>query len=237
MKTKFALRFGITLAFLFCLTQVQAAPPAGLQEKVAALKKALQQNQAALKKYQWVETVTVSKGGDVKSQKQYSCYYGVDGTLQKIELNSSQDQGGGGGRGFLRRKIMADKKREMVDYMKQAGALIKQYIPPQASQIESAMAANNVSLKPGGDQNIELTIKNYVLPGDSLDLGLNMAKPEVTSLAVNSYLDNPKDTVTMQVSFANLPDGTSYTKQTVMTTKKKAITVTTDNSGYKKMGQ
>lgn len=234
MNTKLGMRFGISLVALLCLTQVQAAPPAGLAEKVDALKKALQQNQVSLKQYEWVETVTVSKDGEQKSQKQYRCYYGVDGALQKTALSSTQDQGNTP-RGPLRRKIMENKKEEMADYMQSAGALIKKYIPPQAALIQAAKDANNISLKPGGDGSIGLMIKNYLLPGDSLDIGLNIAKSDVTALSVNSYFDNPKDTVTMQVTFANLPDGTSYTKQTLMTAKSKNVTVLTENSGYKKM--
>lgn len=237
MKMKVGIRFGIALAALFCLSQVQAAAPAALQEKVEALKKSLQQNQANLRQYQWVETVTVSKDGNVKSQKQYSCYYGLDGALQKTELNSSQpdqDQGGGRPRGFLRRQIVADKKEEMADYMKSATALIKKYVPPQASLIQAAKEANNISMKPGAG-GVQLVIQNYLLPGDSLSLGLDMAKSDLNSLSVNTYLDDPKDTVTLQTSFANLPDGTSYTKQTLMTVKDKGITVLTENAGYKKM--
>ncbi len=235
MNKKNGMRLGVSLVALFCFAQVNAAAPGGMGDKMASLKKALQQNQASLKQYEWVETVTVSKNGEQKSQKQFRCYYGLDGTLQKIPLASSQDDDQGGGRGFLRRKIMADKKQEMMDYMQSANALIKKYIPPQSALIQSAMEANKVSFKPNGDQGVEFVVQDYLLPGDSLDLGLNLAKPEVTALSVNSYLENPKDAITMQVTFANLPDGTSYPKQTVMMTKKKDITVTTDNSGYKKM--
>lgn len=236
MNTKIGIRFGAVLVALLFLAPVNAAPPAGLADKVADLKKSLQLNQANLKKYEWIETVTVSKDGDQKSQKQFRCYYGVDGTLQKIALNDSQDQDQGGGRprGLLRRKIVADKKEEMADYMQAAGALIKKYIPPQASLIQAAKDANNISLKPGGS-GMQLVIQNYILPGDSLDLTLDMAKSDLSALSVNTYLDNPKDVVTMQVTFSNLPDGTSYTQQTLMTAKQKNITVLTVNSGYKKM--
>ncbi len=237
MNTKLGMRLGIGLVALLCLSQVQAQAPDGLSDKVAALKKNLQQNQINLKQYEWVDTVTVSKDGDQKSQKQFRCYYGVDGTLQKTLLSNSQDQDQGGGRGGpFRRAMMANKKEEMADYMQQAVGLIKKYIPPQASQIQAAMEANKISFKPNmANQTIALNIQDYLLPGDSLNLVLNTEKSDLTSLSVNSYLDNPKDTVTMQVTFANLPDGTSYTKQTLLTAKEKKITVLTESSGYKKM--
>ena len=49
MNKKFTIRFGIVFAALFCLTQAHAAPPAGLSDKIAALKKSLEQNKANLK--------------------------------------------------------------------------------------------------------------------------------------------------------------------------------------------
>lgn len=234
MKPRRWIRLGVTLiAFLF-FNQVNAAPPSGMVEKVAALKRALQESKTKLKQYQWVETMTVSKGDEEKSQKQFRCYYGVDGTLQKTLLNSSQEEGRMP-RG-IRGKIVAHKKEELADYMQQAAGLIKQYIPPQASKIQSAMESHNVSVKLGGSTgNVGLVIQNYLLQGDSLDINLDMAKPEVTGLSVHTYLDDPKDIVTMVVTFGMLPDGTSYPKQTVLTAKKKNITIMTENAGYRKM--
>ncbi len=222
------------LASLVFVSVVQAAPTAGMADKVMTLKKALQQNQAALKQYQWIETVTVSKDGKQKSQKQYQCYYGVDGTLQKTEMNSTQDQGRTP-RGPLRRAIMEDKKEEMADYMKEVMTLVKKYVPPQSDLIQAAKEANNISFKPNAD-GIQLMIQNYLQKGDLLTIGLNTAKPEVNALSVNTYTDNnPKEAVTMQVTFDNLPDGTSYSKQTVIDAKSKNVTITTVNSGYRKM--
>lgn len=63
-----------------------------LQERVAALKQSLAESQKALRTYQWVETTTVSMKGEVKSQKQMSCYYGADGALQKQPLSARDYQ-------------------------------------------------------------------------------------------------------------------------------------------------
>jgi hypothetical protein len=43
------------------------------------LKQALQDNQAQLRKYEWVETTIVSLKGEEKDRKQECAYYGVDG--------------------------------------------------------------------------------------------------------------------------------------------------------------
>jgi len=235
MKNKIWISWMVAIFGLVVLIHGAAAQAPGIQEKVAALKQALQQNQARLKQYEWIETTVVSKNGEEKSRKQNRCYYGADGKLQKVPLASSQEQGRTP-RG-LRGAIVKAKKEEMVDYLEQASALIKRYVPPSSAQIQASLDAGKASIRPEGvGKNVELAFQDYLLPGDLLSVDLDLAKPQVTDLNVATYLENPKDAVTLEVSFGNLQDGTSYPEQTVMTTKKKDITVTVQNSGYRKMG-
>jgi hypothetical protein len=57
------------------------------------------------------------------------------------------------------------------------------------------------------------------------------------SLQVGSYVEKPKDDdVTLNVTFANLADGTSYPQKSVLDVAAKKIQVTVTNSGYKKAG-
>src|SRR6188768_3500246 len=62
----------------------QAAP--ALADRVTALKQSLQDSQLAIRKYEWVETTSISLKGEEKSRKQQRCYYGADGKLQKIAM-------------------------------------------------------------------------------------------------------------------------------------------------------
>src|SRR5512142_1690387 len=109
---------------------------AGAPDHVAALKQSLQQGMAAIRRYQWVETTSISLKGEEKSRKQASCSYGPDGKVQKTPIGqpqaAQQAQGGGGGRGRgrLKAQIVEKKKDEMKDYMEKAAALIHQYVPP-----------------------------------------------------------------------------------------------------------
>jgi hypothetical protein len=45
-------------------------------------------------------------------------------------------------------------------------------------------------------------------------------------------MDDPKDTVTLAVQMASLPDGTNYAQQTVLDATAKKLQVTTTNSNY-----
>ena len=58
----------------------QAAAGGG-QDRVAALKQNLQQGQALIRKYEWIETTIISLKGEEKARKQNRCYYGADGKV------------------------------------------------------------------------------------------------------------------------------------------------------------
>jgi hypothetical protein len=49
-------------------------------------------------------------------------------------------------------------------------------------------------------------------------------------------MDYPKDTVTLTVEMASLPDGTNYVQQTVLDATAKKLQVTTTNSNYQPIG-
>jgi len=240
------LAFSLTILLAVAQMAAQAGDAASAkQEKVAALKQSIAQNQAALKTYSWIETTQISLKGEVKKQEQKQCQYGPDGKVQKTPVPGSdapsqaQQPSGGGGRrgGALKKEIVEKKVDELKDYMQQVTALVHQYVPPDPQKIQAAQAAGNISIQPG-EGLVTLDIKNYVKDGDSLALGFDSAAKKIRSYDVNSYLQNPKDDpVKLAVTFASLPDGTNYAQQSVLDAPAKKIQVTVINSDYKKAGQ
>jgi len=223
----------------------QAEDAAAKGQKVAALKESLAANQAALKSYTWTETTEISMKGEVKKKEQKLCRYGADGKVQKTPLGDQpapkQEQSGGGGRrgGKVKEHVVEKKVGEIKDYMGQVAALVKEYVPPDKDKIQAAKDAGNVSMKPDPSAGTALlAVKDYLKPGDSLSIGLNMAAKALSSYDVTSYVEDPKDDqVTLSVTFDRLPDGVSYPKQTVLDVKAKQIKVVTTNSGYAKNAQ
>ena len=225
----------------------QAEDAAAKAQKVAALKVSLAANQAALKSYTWTETTEISMKGEVKKKEQKLCRYGADGKVQKTPIGDQpapkqEQSGGGGGRrggGRMKEHVVEKKVGEIKDYMGQAAALVKEYVPPDKDKIQAAQTAGNVSMKPDPSAGTALlTVKDYFKPGDSLAIGLNMAAKALSSYDVTSYVEDPKDDqVTLSVTFDRLPDGVSYPKQTVLDVKAKQIKVVTTNSGYAKNAQ
>ena len=78
--------FAAALVLPALLLAQQPAPP----EKVAAGKQSFQESQAKLRQFEWIETTAVSYKGEVKSKKQNRCYYGADGVLQKVPVETRE---------------------------------------------------------------------------------------------------------------------------------------------------
>ena len=137
----------------------------------------------------------------------------------------------------IRGAIIADKTEEMSDYMTKAVALVKTYVPPAAEKIQASKDAGKMTLgsAPGG-QNIVLNFGNYQLPGDNLSMTLDPATNRLLGLGVATYIDDPKDAVTLAVTIGSLPDGTGYAQGITLNAASKNLTVTVMNSGYRKAG-
>jgi hypothetical protein len=220
-------------------------PPAaagGSQDAVAALKQSLQQGQALIKKYEWVETTIVSMKGEEKSRKQNRCYYGADGKVQKVALGepaAPQPSSGGGGRrgGRIKEKAIENKKDEMQDYMERAVKLVHTYVPPNPSQIQSAKDAGRISVHEQAGGRVQLEIAQYLQPGDKLAIDLDAGAKRLLGLGVDTYLGTPEDPVTLAVQMGALPDGASYVAQTTLDAKAKNIRVVIQNSGHRPVSQ
>jgi hypothetical protein len=237
------LALAATLVALPCLLVSVSgqAPAASPQDRAAALKQSLAANKTALRQYSWVETTQISLKGEVKKQEQKQCSYGADGKVQKTPIAGAAPEkpaasSGGGGRrggGRLKEAIVENKVDDMKEYLAKVAALVQEYVPPDAQKIQAAQAAGNVTAKAG-----TLVVKNYLKEGDSLSIGLDTAAKKLSSYNVASYVEKPKDDpVSLAVTFALLPDGTSYPQQVLLDVKSKNLQVKITNSGYKKPGQ
>src|SRR5580658_10471838 len=177
-----------------------------VQQRVIALKQNVARDQQSIRQYQWIETTVISLKGDEKSRQQKQCYYGADGVLQKVTVDASPPPDKKRG---IRGRVVARKTEELTDYMKQAVALVKTYVPPDPARIQAVKDAGKVSVDlPGGGKGARLNFRNYQKPGDVFTVEVDPASNRVIGLTVATYLDDPKDTVTLNVGFSTLQDGT-----------------------------
>lgn len=220
----------LAAAIAFAQTAQTTAEPTPAQ-RAEAIKASLATSATLLKPYEWIETTKVSLNGEVKSTTQDRCYRGDDGTLQKVPVGTAPAADPKRG---LRGKIVADKKAEMTDYMKQVVALVKGYVPPDPALLKACVDGGRTSvdiLDPG--KKVRVNFKDYKQKGDVLGIELNTVNNQLLGANVSTYLTNASDAVGLVVTFATLPNGATYASETVLTAQAKGITVDVTNTGYR----
>jgi len=218
---------------------VAQAPPTP-DQMVAALKQNLAESQKRLRQYEWTETTAISLKGEEKSRKQQRVYYGADGKLTKQPLGeppAPAAQSGGRRGGRVKEQVIENKKNDMQEYMEKAAALIQQYVPPNPAQIQKAKDAGQMQVHPQPEGKVRVEFRNYVQPNDQLAIDVDAKAALLSGLSVATYLEKPEDTVTLNVRFAALSDGTSYTAQTALEAKAKNIRVVVENSGHRPLAR
>ncbi|HTP67696.1 MAG TPA: hypothetical protein VMJ35_02230 [Dongiaceae bacterium] len=227
-------------AVLVCFFAAPSAVSAQgeLQQRVAELKESVAKNKQSLATYTWKETDTVKLKGEVKKVSNFQVRTGPDGKPQKTPLDApqqAQQQSGGGRGGRLKEHVVEKKKEEFKDYGEDMKSLAAQYLPPDKDKIQAAVAASKVSLTPEGSDVVKLIFKDYVKQGDAMTLTFNKTAKQLTSIAINSWMDDPKDAMNLTVDFSKLPDGTNYMSSTTIEGVAKQLTVVMQNSNYTKL--
>ena len=218
---------GLTLPAL--LLAQQPAPP----EKVVAAKQAFQDSQIRLRQYEWIETTVVSYKGEQKSKKEERCYYGADGVLQKVPVGTPEQAKMPGG---LRGVAAKNKKEKITEYMQQAVAMVKNYVPPNPALIQRSKDAGKASLNMIDPmKRIRLDFADYFQAGDVLSIEMDVVNNLILGVHVSTSLGSPEDPVSLDVAFGTLPDQTIYTSTIALAAPAKDVLVNIQNTGYKKI--
>ena len=210
------------------------AQPQDLQLKLAAAKESAARNQKALRAYSWLEKTELRLKGELKSTKVDMCKYGPDGKVQKtpvVEPPPAEKPRG------LKGKIVAKKTGEMKEELEAAVALVQQYVPPAPDLMQVVMNAGTASLAQAGPGFAALKFPGYVKQGDALTLTFESALKTLHQIAVNTWLDQPENAVTLKVTMQALPDGTSYPGSIVFSLPKRQIEVKITKSNYQRVVQ
>ncbi len=225
--------FVLAAALLSSVLPAVAQAGGDMQEKMAALKQSVAANQQRLHQYQWLENTQLNLNGSDKPPTQSICRYGPDGTVQKTQISAPPPPPSGG---RFKQRIIANKTGEMKDYMGQVKTLLGLYVPPNAQHMQEAFGSGNVSINPSGSGTTNIIFKNYAQPGDQMTVTFNTAAKKIVGINVNTYMDDPKDVVTLAIQFASLPDNTNYVQRSVLNATAKKLIVTTTNSNYQPLG-
>lgn len=229
---------GVLLGSFACVAVAQeAAPTTTPEDRVAIVKDSLVASKAALRQYEWIETVALSLGGEEKIRQQYRCYFGAEGALQKVPVATDAKEEKKRG---LRGKAVESKQAELKASLKGAMDLLRQYVPLDPVKIQAAKDAGNVSVSlPAADGRVRITIKNYLKPGDEVGIEIDTAKNTLQTVSVTTFVEQAKEKnpVSAKVSYAALQDGTIYPVKEALAISAQGLNVDVQNSGYRKQGQ
>ena len=225
MKSGRRIATGMAALLAASVMLAQTDPKVALREKLAAVKQAAAENKQRLQQYTWIETTQLTLKGEQKPPTQNSCRYGSDGQVQKTPIGPPPQQASGG---------RMKQKEEMKDYMQDVKSVLAMYVPPDPQRMQQAYQAGNVAVSPSPGV-VNLVFANYAQPGDKMSLTFDTATKKITSLNIDTYMGEAKDGITLQVQMSNLPDGTNYAQQTVLTASAKNLSVTTISSNYQKL--
>ena len=227
MKKTLLLALGLLLLGGAALAQQPTA-----EDRVAALKASLASSRRPFASSSGSRRRPCPSRGSTKAQTQERCYFGADGKLQKVPVAAPPPAEKKRG---LRGKIAENKKEELSDYMKEAVALVKSYLPPDPAKIDAVKAAGRLSVSPQPGNRVRLTLATYLKPADSLNLEMNLADNTLATANVASTMDSDSAPVSLVVTFAKLDNGAVYEAKTVLDAKGKELRVSIEKSGYRKM--
>ena len=120
--------------------------------------------------------------------------------------------------------------------MKEAVALVKQYVPPDPARVQAARDAGRLSvIPPDSEGRVVVVIKDYLKEGDSLSLDVNAATDHIRGVTISTFVDSAKDAVGLKVAFGEFADGTVYPATIQLDVAAQNLAVVIENSEHKKL--
>ncbi len=221
---------GAVAALAMVIAPPSRAQSPDLQQHVAEIKQAMSLNKQVLAQYTWQEQQTVSVKGEVKKQELFQVRLGPDGQPQKTSLDP--DQSSGGRKHGIKHRIQEDYE----NYAHDIAALAQSYAQPDPGKLQQMFEQGNVLLGSAGVPNeVKIVIQGYIKQGDSVTIIFNKTQQAIQSLQISSYLNDPKDAVTISAQYAQLPDGPNHVTSMEVNGVSKQLIVNEQNSNYQKL--
>lgn len=226
-------QFLSVMVICFSLSSAVNAQSADPKAVMAQIKKNLDSSQKNLSTFTWIETTTIYKGDEVKSEMKNQCSYGWDRKIAKVPIGApaAEEKEKRGVRG----KIVENKKEDMSDYVKKSIAKVHEYLPPNPEKLKAINAAGKVNIQVV-QANVKYTMSfpDYLKAGDKMAITLDMQKALFGGIVVNTFLDKPDDKINFTLNYGVLTDGTEYPAETILDLPKEGLKIVIKNDGYKK---
>jgi hypothetical protein len=201
-----------------------------IRKKLAAVEKFAAQNQAALRKYTWTETVRFLLKDELRSTWQFSCRFGADGRVVRTALGPPPP---GTTAGPFVPKPGRESKEELEATVAKVRVVVALYVPPDTQKLEEALQAGRVRTERPIQGEALLRIADYARAGDSVLLDFRTDLRKLVRLQAASYLDDPSQAVAIDVRYATLPDGTNHPGTIEVSEQRTAMRVMIEASDYR----
>jgi len=167
--------------------------------------------------------------GDVKDTRVDSVTYGPDGNLQRTEMSN---QAAPPPRGFFKKRIAEDKKKEMEKLLKAIHEQVEQYTMSSAGAVINFMSQAKInSIKaPDGSALLQMTGSGVVNPGDTFTLTFDPSTHQARRIEIASSADGHAFTV--EGTFKSLKSGLTYMQFATIDVPDKNLTVQIHNFDY-----
>jgi hypothetical protein len=201
-------------------------------ERVMALKEYLSKSKSVLRQYEWTETIIVSIDGEERCRMQHHCHYGADDAVQYLSMASQNNSYVG-----CDKSNLAGKK-ELNVYIQDVLRLIRQYIPLNPSGVQAVTENGKLSFNiTDPAKQGRLTIRDFVLEGDRVDLDLELAGNSPVSLNINSYYNSKRDPFALAVTFGSLYGTATFAREMELNSKQNELKITLQNTDFQKITQ
>jgi hypothetical protein len=195
------------------------------RDELAAIGQAQLTNQTKLSHYTWQETQFISVNGEAVDYRLYSVSIGANGQYQRNLVTEHT------GQEATFEPNITEQLSPYGSYAQQLCELANQYTTLSGERLTGANSRGEIVLLLKDDW-INLAIKNYSKPGDSVVMTINQRTHRLLTVQAKSYLTDPQDVVTIQAEFAELPDGTNHVATAEIDSVSRHLTVKLTNWSY-----
>jgi hypothetical protein len=215
---------------LLSLFSAAQAPDPALLQTFTKVKQVAVHNRRLLSQYSWMEQDIVSVKGKESHEQVFSVQIGPDGKLQKTPLDLSDDDRARFG---LRGKIAEKKMDEYEEYVESVMALVQQYVPPDAQQLEWDVQHGKLKMDPESTETTyRMVTSNYLQEGDRMLLAFDKTDDDMVTLWIDTYLDQPANAVNIDVQFKPMANGPTHPAAVTINGSSKEVIITIQNTNY-----
>ncbi len=226
------LRFGAAIALFASTIPLPFAQTGARHESLSEIEHFQAENRQKLAQYTWQEIAIIRFKGKPAGKSVSQVRAQPDGKQLKTQTEYWMPGATGG---LIRQVIGKERKDDIENSAEALEALAAQYTEVNPHLLELAEHTGNAFLRPAGPGVLNLVIKSLVKTNDMVTFVVNQQTEQITAVNIVSYLDDPKDPVSITAHFAALPDGTNHVDNATMNEVNSKVIVSLKNTDYKRL--